>query len=64
MLNKRKVLMIHQVCDIRRPAGQQVVQAKDPVSLLDKPIAQVRPEKSTPPGDQRFCHYITTRLEG
>jgi hypothetical protein len=27
MLNKRKVLMIHQVCDIRRPAGQQVVQA-------------------------------------
>ncbi len=40
-----------QVSDIGLLAGEEIIHADDVVSLVDQPLAQMRPQKAGPAGD-------------
>ena len=52
MAEQLKVLHTEQMRDIAFAAGKIVVEADDIMPLVDKAIAQVRPEETGPTGDK------------
>jgi hypothetical protein len=51
MLNELEPPACQQAADIFSPARLEIVNADDPMTLADQALAEVRPEKSRPSGD-------------
>jgi hypothetical protein len=50
--------MADQVTDVLFAAGEIVIETDDGVSFLDQPIREVRPEKSSSPGDKYSFGHV------
>jgi hypothetical protein len=51
MLDEVEIRMIKQGTDIVEVAGQEIIDADDPVSFLNEAIAQIRADKASSPGN-------------
>jgi hypothetical protein len=47
-----KVGLRQQVRDVRLLAGEEIIDTDDVMSLLNQPLAQMRPKKTGPAGDE------------
>ena len=56
MLDEAEVVASEQVGDVLDAAGEQVVDADDPVAVGEQPLAEVRAEEAGAAGDERGGH--------
>lgn len=54
--------VIGQRTDVGQMAGLQVIDADDPVTTLEEPVAKVRPDKTGSAGHQDVEHRVSHRL--